>query len=100
MNWSNLKCYSEIQQKGQKKIPSETLVKSRHNNIAYVCTNSLPTARNMGGEWTAGWALGGRKSTTTVPLVFLENICQCSCLRTSFLQSESNNVKLFGIHHR
>jgi hypothetical protein len=72
MNWSNLKCYSEIQQKSQKKIPSKTLVVSRHNNIAYVCTNSLPTARNMGGEGSAGWALGGRKSTTTVPPVFLK----------------------------
>ena len=100
MNWSNLKHYSEIQQKGQKKIPSKTLAESHHNNIAYVCTNSLPTARNMGRKGTAGWALGGRKSSTTVPPVFLENICQCSCLSTSFFQSQSNNVKLFGIHHR
>lgn len=99
MKWSNLKCYSETQQQGQKKISSKTLAESHHNNTAFVCTNSLPTARNMGGEGTAGWALGGRKSTT-VPLVFLENICQCSCVSTSFLQSEANNVKLFGIHHR
>lgn len=100
MNLSNLKCYSENQQTGQKKIHFKTLVESHHNNIAHVCTNSLPTARNMGGEGTAGWALGGRRSTTTVPPVILENICQCSCLRTSFLQSESNNVQLFSIHHR
>lgn len=100
MNWSNLKYYSEIQQKGQKKIPSKTLAESHHNNSTYVCTNSLPTAWNMGGDGTAGWALGGRKSSTTVPSVFLENIRQCSCLSTSFLQSESNNVKLFGNHHR
>lgn len=100
MIWSNLKCYSEIQQEDQKKIPSKTLAESHHNNNAYVCTNSLPTARNMGGEGTAGWALGGRKSNITVLPVFLENICHCSCLSTSFLQSESNNVKLFGIHHR
>ena len=36
MNWSNLKHYSEIQQKGQKKIPSKTLAESHHNNIACV----------------------------------------------------------------
>jgi len=83
MNWSILKCYSEIQQKSQNKIPSKTLAESHHNNIAYVCKNSFSTAWNMGGVGTAGWALGGRKSTTA-PAVFLENIRQCSCLSTSF----------------
>jgi len=76
------------------------MAESHHNYNGYVCTNSLPTAWNMGGEGTAGWALGGRKSNTTVPPVFLENVCQCSCLSTSFLQSESNYVKLFSIHYR
>jgi hypothetical protein len=37
-----------------------------HKQLAY--------SLEMGGEGTAGWELGGRKSSTTVPLVFLENM--------------------------